>query len=257
MASFGAWLEKRRHVIRELAPSGVDPQRLIRSAIFALQQTPALAECSMASVAAGVMKAAELGLRVNGADGRAYLIPYGKKATLVIGYKGLIDLAYRSGMVAKIETAVVRDGDPFEFQRGTAQALHHVPALGDSGDKPIVAVWCLVSLKTGEVLLDVWPKWKIEAVRARSKAAAAGPWVTDWEEMGRKTVARNVLKWVPASPELPQLAEAVALDEKADAGVDQALDVEWSLLDEEEGGPETPPPQTLDEVVARGRRKAA
>jgi len=63
---------------------------------------------------------------------------------------------------------------------------------------------------------------QVEEIRKRSKASSDGPWVTDWDEMAKKTVLRRLCKLLPASIELQT---AVSLDERAEAGIPQDIEI--------------------------------
>ena len=87
--------------IRRALPTVLTPERFTRMALSAINNTPALAECTPMSFIAALMNAAQLGLEPNTPLGQAYLIPYKNKGIMEcqfqLGYKGMIDLAYRSG----------------------------------------------------------------------------------------------------------------------------------------------------------------
>lgn len=144
------------------------------------------------------------GLEPNGRD--AHLIPYGRECTLVIDYKGLVALAYRSGTVKKIHADVVRQGDIFEHELGeirrhTSWAFRSdINRPDKSGD--VIAAYCHVVMADGVVKDEVMTFEEIESIRNRSKAGQSGPWKTDWNEMAKKTVFRRATKWLPLSPEV-------------------------------------------------------
>ncbi len=174
--------------------------------------------------------------------GHAYLVPYGETATLIVGYKGLIDLARRSGQLSTIFARIVYQRDQFEYAYGLTERLEHIPAnVDDSGD--IQAAYAVARLKDGGTQFEVMSKREIDAIRDRSKASKNGPWVTDYAEMAKKTVLRRLCKMLPASVEL---ARAVALDERADLGLPQQLE------DVVEGQIEVTPKEknSLDSIVA-------
>ena len=92
--------------IRRALPTVLTPERFTRMALSAINNTPALAECTPMSFIAALMNAAQLGLEPNTPLGQAYLIPYKNKGIMEcqfqLGYKGMIDLAYRSGQIQMI-----------------------------------------------------------------------------------------------------------------------------------------------------------
>lgn len=135
---------------------------------------------------------------------------------LIIGYRGMIDLARRSNQIISISARTVRQGDSFHFEYGLNENLTHVP--GENEDSPITHVYAVARLKDGGVQFEVMTHNQIEKVRASSKAGQNGPWVSHWEEMAKKTVIRRLFKYLPVSIEMQK---AVILDEKAEANVDQ------------------------------------
>jgi recombination protein RecT len=184
-------------------PKHIKPDRFVRVALTALNKTPKLAECTRESLIQCLMDCSALGIEPDGR--KAHLIPYGNRCTLIIDYKGLVDLARRSGEIADIHADVVCAGDKFEYSFGSDSKLIHKPALKDRG-KPIAA-YSFVRLKDGSSSFEVMNIEEIEAIRKRSKAGSAGPWVTDWAEMAKKTVFRRHSKWLPVSSEFQEAAE--------------------------------------------------
>lgn len=187
----------------------------MRVALTSIAKTPDLLECSQQSLAAAVLQAAQLGLEPDGILGYAYLVPFKGTATLIPGYKGLLELARRSGKISTIEARVVHAKDRFRFAYGLKPVLEHTPAQeAETGE--LVAVYAVAHLKDGGLQWEVMWKREVDAIRKRSRASASGPWVTDYEEMAKKTVLRRLCKMLPASVELQQ---AVAMDERAEIGL--------------------------------------
>ena len=185
-------------------PKHCKPERMARIAITALTRTPKLAECTQASFFECLLSLSQWGLEPDGR--RAHLIPYGNKATLIIDYKGYVELAYRSGVVRNIHADVVRQGDIFVYSTG--RVIEHVPHfLRQDENKPekpgnIYAVYCQVELVGDTVKTEVLSRDDVEAIRKRSRAGNSGPWVTDWNEMAKKTAFRRASKWIPLSAEI-------------------------------------------------------
>jgi recombination protein RecT len=220
-------LDKSKPQLQMALPKHLTVDRLMRVAITSIQRTPKLLECDQISLLGAVMQAAQLGLEPDGVLGHAYLIPFwnGRRGVFEVqflpGYKGLIDLARRSGQVDTVEARVVRSGDIFQYEFGLIPKLVHKPKFGSSAGEAI-AVYAVAGLKSGARQFDVMSIEEVNAIRERSRAKDNGPWVTDYEEMAKKTVLRRLCKLLPASVELQR---AVALDELAERGVPQELDV--------------------------------
>lgn len=219
MDTLRSLLEAAKPSMGQVVPKHVTPERLVKLALVAASRTPLLLQCEPKSIVQGVMTAAQLGLDCGGVLGSAYLVPFKNQkqggryeAQLIVGYRGLVDLARRSGEIETIEAHVVYAHDTVEVAYGLDPVLRHVPCLtGDAGE-PIL-VYAIARLKDGGRQVEVMTRAEIERIRSRSRAGASGPWVTDWPEMARKTVVRRLCKYLPLSPEL---ADALAADEKVE-----------------------------------------
>jgi len=184
-------------------PRHITPDRFTRVALTALGKTPKLADCTRESLLACLMDCSQLGLEPDGR--KAHLIPYGNQCTLIIDYKGLVDLARRSGDISYIHADVVCENDQFDYAYGSGAHLNHIPATTGRG-KPTHA-YSFVKLKDGSEDFCVMNVDEVDAIRGRSKAGKAGPWVTDWMEMAKKTVFRRHSKWLPLSSEFQEAIE--------------------------------------------------
>lgn len=190
-------------------PKHLDASRFTRIVLTELRKTPALLQCTPQSFTAAVIQAAQLGLELGSGLGYAYLIPYKDTCQLIIGYKGLIDLARRSGSLAKIAAYVVYEHDFFDYELGDDEKILHKPGMGDRG-KP-VAVYAIAKLTNGEVQREVMSVHQVEVIRQRAKRPNP-VWGTDWEEMARKTVIRRICKILPLSPEMRDAIDVEAHD---------------------------------------------
>ncbi|WP_372899315.1 recombinase RecT [Stieleria sp.] len=184
--------------LAKVLPRHVTPERMARVALTALRRTPKLAQCTQESFFKAMLDLSQWGLEPDGR--RAHLIPYGKECQLILDYKGIVELVYRSGQVARIHSDIVRDKDDFKYDRGEI-VKHEIDfRIKDRGD--IYAVYCIVTFKDGAEKCEVMSTEDIEAVRKRSKASNNGPWQTDWAEMAKKTVFRRASKWLPLNAEI-------------------------------------------------------
>jgi recombination protein RecT len=202
-----------KNAVKQALPSHLSHERFIRVAITALTKTPKLRECTQESFLKCLLDLSAVGLEPDGR--RAHLIPYGKECTLIIDYKGIVELVRRSGEVSYIHCDVVYEGDKFAYQYGSEASLVHIPDLEGPRAKKR-AFYSFVKLKDGSEDFMVWSLSQVEAIRKRSKAKDNGPWVTDFDEMGKKSVFRNHSKWLPLSSELRDKIERdddqIALD---------------------------------------------
>lgn len=188
--------------IRKALPSVITPERFTRIALSALNNTPALQQCSPMSFIASLLNSAQLGLEPNTPLGQAYLIPYKNKGQMEcqfqIGYKGLIDLAYRNGQMQTIQAQAVYENDLFEYEYGLEPKLVHKPAYSDRGE--ITYFYGLFKTVNGGFGFSVMSKADMDNyARTYSKAFASdySPWKTNYEEMAKKTVIKQALKYAP------------------------------------------------------------
>jgi recombination protein RecT len=208
-------------------PRHVTADRLARVALTEVRRNPALAKCDQMSFLGAIMTCAQLGLEPGGTLGHAYLVPFENRkmgrteVQFIIGYRGMIDLARRSGQIQSIEARAVYEGDRFEVKFGLDSDLTHIPDFDNPNrtqPEKLRFVYAVAKLKDGGVQFDVLSRREIEAIRAQSKAATSGPWQTHYEAMALKTVIRRLFKYLPISIEL---AQAIEQDERADRGEPQ------------------------------------
>lgn len=218
--SLRSLLEASKDQIAMALPAHLKPERLLRIAMTEAQSNPALLDCSKVSFIGAIIKAATLGLEPGGALGHCYLLPFKNKNTnttevqFIVGYRGMIDLAYRSPKVKKIVARAVYEKDKFSYDFGLDEKLTHVPNQAGEGEK-LTHVYCIVEMENGVKMFDVMTRVEIEGARSRSKASESGPWKSDYEAMAKKSVVRRFFKFMPSSIELQQ---AVGMDEAADRG---------------------------------------
>lgn len=202
--------------LQAVLPRFITPERMIRVTLLAINRQPKLLNCTAESIAEAMMTIASWGLEI----GRtAHLVPYGDKAQAQADYKGMIELAIRGDSITSCRARVVHAKDQFEVEYGLVERLYHVPTWRDDPGDPI-GVYAVVGLPSGEVKFDLLSAAEVALVKRRSKAANDGPWVTDPEEMWKKTVVKRLLKMVPQNP---MLAEALELDENERAATAAAV----------------------------------
>lgn len=223
-------LVAHKNDIAMAVPTFLTPERLIRVSITAFSTTPELLKCSPMSLLGAVIQCAQLGLEP-GVQGQAYLIPFGTTVQFVPGYRGLMQLARRSGEIAMIDAHEVYQGDQFEYAYGLQPTLTHVPApFKDRGQ--ITHFYAAANLKDGASQFTVMTIEEVVAHRdTYSQTAKKGPWVKEFPEMGKKTVLRKLCKYLPSSTELQR---AISLDEMAERQLPQRLSGLAGLPDEEE-----------------------
>jgi recombination protein RecT len=184
-------------------------------ALTALSNNPKLQECTPQSFLGAMMQAAQLGVEPNTPLGQAYMIPYRNKGQMEcqfqLGYKGLIDLAYRSGEITSISAHEVCENDEFEYELGLEEKMKHKPALKDRGD--VILYYAVFRTKSGGSGFAVMSVEDVKKHMQKFSQAARGgfsPWSTNFDEMAKKTVIKKVLKYAPIKTEF---VRAVAADE--------------------------------------------
>lgn len=222
-ANIRALLEKSKGQMALALPKHLTADRLLRVAMTSIQKNPKLLDCTQQSLLACVMTCAQLGLEPDQFLGQAYLVPFKDTkngsviCTLIPGYRGYIALARRSGEVQSVSSQVVYTNDHFMLQYGIDEKLEHIPAEGERGD--VKGAYVVFKYKDGSYSFDYMAKGDIDKIRKRSKSANDGPWVTDYDEMAKKTVIKRHVKLAPLSVEF---AHAVALEDRANMGESQA-----------------------------------
>ena len=200
--SMQSYIRSMEGEIKKALPSVITPERFTRIVLSAISVNPKLGSCTPQSFLGAMMTSAQLGLEVNTPLGQAYVLPYNNKgkmeAQFQLGYKGLIDLAYRSGEVEVIQAHVVYENDEFTCEYGLDPKLTHKPADSNRGEP--VKVYAVFKTKSGGFGFEVM---SMEDVRrhaekySKAYSSSFSPWKTNFEEMAKKTVLKRVLKYAP------------------------------------------------------------
>lgn len=218
-SSVGKMLMANKAKIATALPKHLTTDRMLSIVMTEVRKNPELANCNQQSLISAVIQSSQLGLEPGSALGHAYLIPFknNKQGTVdcqfLVGYRGMIDLARRSGQVVSLSAQVIYENDAFEFEYGLDEKLKHVPCRDDRGR--FIGAYAVAKLKDGGHQIEVMWKNEIDKVRDTSKAKSFGPWVTNYEEMAKKTVIRRLFKYLPVSIEMQK---AITLDESAERG---------------------------------------
>jgi recombination protein RecT len=260
------YLERYKDQIAAALPKHIDADRMARIALTECRRVPRLLEADPRSLFGAIIQASQLGLEPGGVLGQAYLIPYWNKhrkcyeVQFMPGYQGLIELAYRSGMVVSVSVGAVYEGDDLDYAKGLTERLEHKPAFKTRDSKKLTHAYAIFRLKGGGTVWDIMPREVIEAHRQRSQAKDNGPWITDYEPMAIKTVVRALCKFIPKSPEINS---ALMMERMAEAGESQnnsqIIEGEWEPgpLDDSPEAEEMPePPKSKTESVKARLREA-
>lgn len=151
-----------------------------------------LQQCDPRAVALECIKAASLDLPINKNLGFAYVVPYKGRPTFTIGYKGLIQLAQRSGQYRYINAGVVKEGE----LRGINKLSGMIDLSGEPVSDKIIGYFAYFQLINGAEKTLYMSKEEAEAWRDRySPSAKAGfsPWKSDFDKMAMKTCLRRLI----------------------------------------------------------------
>jgi recombination protein RecT len=239
-------LNQKKGELAKMLPKTLSIERLLKVAQIAATTTPALAKCDVPSLVGAIGQCAQMGLEPNTVLGHAYLVPFNTKrkdsagnerwvnsVQVIIGYKGLIDLARRSGQIVSIAAHEVCENDHFELVYGLDEKLNHRPAMEDRGR--LIGFYAVAKLKDGGHSFEFMSVHQVQEIMAGTQSKGKyGPWKDNFVEMGRKTVIRRLAKYLPLSIEFQT---AVALDNQAEGGKDQRLDTidgEFMLVQDED-----------------------
>lgn len=232
-ATVKKFFEANKGTLVALLPKHFDAERMLKLAMGALRTTPKLAGASLSSLLGSVVTCAQLGLEPNTPLGHAYLLPFDKRekqgsqwvttetqVQVIIGYKGMLDLARRSGQIVSIAAHEVCKNDEFRFAYGLDEELVHRPAMKDRG--AVIGFYAVAKLVGGGYSFEFMSTDEVNHIRDKAaeknrakkdgqgRPIITGPWADNYVEMGRKTVLRRLFKYLPISIE--SLAFATAID---------------------------------------------
>lgn len=250
------FLETYKGEITRALPKHLTADRMARIALTEFRKTPALMKCDPATLFGAVIQCAQLGLEPGGTMGHAYLIPFEnrKRGTtdvqFIIGYRGMLDLARRSGQIVSISAREVCANDKFAYRYGIDETIEHVPAEGTRGE--LTHVYAVAKLRDGGVQFEVLTRAQIEDIRNASQGYKTAvkfnrtdsPWISHFTEMAKKTAIRRLFKYLPVSIEIQR---AVGLDEAGEEGISQDNGYVIDGISREVGDGETAPTASVDQ----------
>ena len=235
------YLAERKGRLQGKLPNNISTDALINQALKACLRSPKLLECSTQSIYTAMLDASELGLEPFTGQQYAFVLPYknkmgGHEAKFMPSYRGMLELARRSGQLLSVESDIIYETDAFEIERGLNPKLKHIPNFLSKERGKEILVYAVVRFKDGGFQFDVMTVHDIEKIRSKSKSPNYGPWVDYWGEMAKKTVLKKVLKTCPMATEYA-LAKAIEKDNQVDYSDDDVIDIDTENLDAAETAP--------------------
>ena len=222
--------------------TGLTVQRFMGALMTEVKNIPDLMKCPANELLGAAIRVAELGLVPGAALGHAYILPFWNdkkgymQAQVILGYKGMIELAYRNGIVGSIKATAVFHGDMFDWSEDeNGVHFNYKPDLlnpNRGNAAKIALVFVVARMTSGSCVPLFMTRSEIEALRAKSRQARNNKvWNDEWEQMAVKTVIRRLFKYLPVSVEAQQAAAMDDRDDQQNADAypdDQPLDVDFS-----------------------------
>lgn len=215
VAQFSSFMDKLKPQLALALPKHMTADRMARLALTAFSTSPKLQQCEPRTIAASIMTAGQLGLEP-GVNGAGYLIPYKRTCTFVPGWKGLVDLAQRSGRCTVFTGVIFRD-QQYTFTDGARRDLviHNETNLDEPED--ITHAYAVGWVKDSSMpIIELWTVEKIKKHRDKYNKVGTDHYsFRDWEMYARKIPLLQVLKYMPASIEL---SNAITASHAAEEG---------------------------------------
>jgi recombination protein RecT len=204
-------------------------ERFMQEASFllaAVNNTPALQECTPQSIVGVLVSVASSGLSLNPVKKEVYLIPrnikvktpgqadrWEKRAMPEPSYMGLMKVATDTGAVRSFEVHEVYQGDELEFDIVNKRPTKHVPYWNRGKERgAIIGVYGMATLADGSIIPEHMGADELKKIRSKSDNAS-GSVYNDWEgEMARKSLLKRLQKYIPRTPKSEAFLQAVELD---------------------------------------------
>lgn len=218
--------------LARLLPQGTRMDRFLQICFNEIRANPKLLNCRPESIVDAIGQTSRLGLDIGGTLGHAYLVPYGQECQFIIGYKGLKELAYRTGKVLSIEARTIYEHDFFEIEYGTNAHMIHKPTLVNQGRS--IGYSAMATLENGTKIYGVLTMDDINRIKKNIQGLTnpKSSWHTHPDEMGKKTGVRAICKMLPQFSNNDLLQEAISLDEKGEIGMQDNSQVFDSTAEE-------------------------
>ncbi|MCC7147151.1 MAG: recombinase RecT [Phycisphaeraceae bacterium] len=206
-----------------------------KQAAIAIAMSPMIADCTPESVVRQVFACARLNLIPDPVLHLAAIVPFrngktGKKeATLVIEYRGLVELAKRADPSLWLKASTVYENDDYELVEGSVDRLTIKKRWWEKNEagpgRPLFFYCVSKQANAEEPLLTIISAAEAEKIGKASKAGMreGTPWHDNFERMGEKTTIRRSSRFWRMDPDKSEtrvFREAINLDEVADSPAD-------------------------------------
>lgn len=200
--------------VSQVLPAHLKWERFSQIAISNIMQDANLRQCDKKTVMGALMQAAYLQLSPVPHFGHCYFIPRFNKrlgyseCTFLIGYKGYIDLLYKTGRVNKVYAYLVYKGDKFKYELGLHPNITHEPTEAENRGA-VTYAYAVAHLKEGGEMFEVMSEQEIIATAKHSSnyGTEYSPWMRFPDQMRRKTVIHRLQNYMPMTADyLSQVA---------------------------------------------------
>lgn len=241
-------LKKFQLKISSVVPKHVQEVVILNAVMNSVRKNPKLLNCSNGSMLSAIMCCAETGLVPDNPLQLCHLVPFKGQVIWIPGYRGLVELARRSGEIGDVDSDVACINDEFYYERGLNQNIVHKPNLRDRGEMThfYAIMWYLDSRIRAK--FEVMTFEEVERIRDSSPGRNNDPWRLHFSEQARKTVLKRLMKTAPLSS---QLALAINQDNLAETGSDLELHEAVAQLQDDVASQRVPATQKLTEDLKK------
>ena len=186
--------------------------RFISSIVSAVNNNTMLQECTNSSILSGALLGESLNLSPSPQLGQYYLVPFKDKnkgttlAQFVLGYKGYLQLAIRSGQYKKINVLSIKEGELVRYDPLNEEIEVNLIEDEEEREKaPTIGYYAMFEYTNGFKKAMYWSRAKMEAHAIKYSAGYAADkrkgnqytfWSKDFDGMAYKTMLRQLIsKW--------------------------------------------------------------
>lgn len=196
--------------------------RALAQLTILLRNNEALRRCEVSSIYSCVIAAVGLNLEINTPLQQCFLVPFANECKLVMGYRGLIELARRGSKIKALTAEAVYQGDHFYAGLGTENRIEHRPVFNEE-EQPLIAAYAIAFYDPQNYQFVVMQRHEIDKVRKVSRGSdkPGSAWVKWFSEMARKCPVKRLCKLLPQNTDA--LAIAIDHDDRYEIGKPQDI----------------------------------